>query len=55
MDRTYICDAKLYAGKNIKISGFVSSYRDGKAMAFMILKDITSKIQVTIEKEMMLV
>lgn len=51
MNRTKISDAKLYAGNKIKISGFVSSYRDGKRMAFLVVKDISSKIQVTIEKE----
>lgn len=51
MTRVNLKDAKMHEGKKIKISGYVNSFRNGKTMAFLILKDITSKIQVTIEKE----
>lgn len=34
-----------------KISGFIERLRDSKNMIFVILKDISGKIQVTIEKE----
>lgn len=50
MERIKICDVKSYSGECIKISGFVNSFRDGKTMAFIVVKDITSKVQVTIEK-----
>lgn len=52
MERTYISDVKKFADKQVKLAGFVENFRDGKAMAFMVLKDITGKVQVTIEKEL---
>ena len=51
MERTYIKDAKDNAGKKIKVQGFVENIRNGKAMAFIVLKDITGKLQITVEKE----
>ena len=50
MERTYIKDAILNPGK-VKIQGFVDIIRDTKYVVFIILKDITGTIQVTIEKE----
>ena len=49
MERTYIKDVK----PEIKtlISGFVHKFRDTKSMQFIVLKDTTGVIQVTIEKE----
>ena len=52
MDRIYIEKVKEYAEKEVSLAGFVENFRDGKAMAFMVLKDITGKVQVTIEKEL---
>ncbi len=52
MDRIYIENVKDYADKEVSLAGFVDNYRDGKAMAFMVLKDITGRVQVTIEKEL---
>ncbi len=48
MERTYI--------KNIvpgfcKVQGFVENFRNKKTMAFIVVKDITGKLQVTVEKE----
>lgn len=51
MERTYICDIKNNTQKDILISGFVENFRDRKSMAFIVLKDITGKVQVTVEKE----
>lgn len=34
-----------------KISGFVEKLRDTRYMVFVILRDITGKIQVSIDKE----
>lgn len=51
MKRTYICDVKNEIGKTIKVQGFLENIRNSKSMAFMVLKDITGKLQVTIEKE----
>lgn len=49
MERTYIRDIK--ENGQVKVQGFVENVRDGKSMAFLVVKDITGKIQVTIEKE----
>ena len=51
MNRTYIADAIKSAGQQVLVQGFVDNFRDSKHMAFIILKDITEKIQITIEKE----
>ncbi|MBR5896691.1 MAG: aspartate--tRNA(Asn) ligase, partial [Lachnospiraceae bacterium] len=52
MERIYIENVKDYADQEVSLAGFVDNYRDGKAMAFMVLKDITGRVQVTIEKEL---
>ena len=51
MDRIYIRDVADAAGKTVKVQGFVDNYRDSKAMAFIVLKDITGRLQITVEKE----
>ncbi len=51
MERVYIGDIKANLEKEILLCGFVENFRDGKAMAFIVLKDITGKVQITIEKE----
>ncbi len=51
MERTYISDAISAAGHRVLVQGFVDNLRDSKYMAFIVLKDITGKIQITIEKE----
>ena len=48
MERTYIKDV---APGRCKISGFVENFRNKRAMAFIVVKDITGKLQVTVEKE----
>ncbi len=47
MLRTYIGD--VTPGK-VKISGFCENIRNKKSMAFLVIRDITGKIQVTVEK-----
>ena len=49
MDRTWIAD--VIAGGQVKVQGFVETVRDGKAMAFMVVRDITGALQITVEKE----
>ena len=49
LDRTNIADIKK--NERVKLQGFVENVRDGKSMAFLVIKDITGKFQVTIEKE----
>ena len=48
MERTYIKD--VVPGK-CKIQGFVENFRNKKNMAFIVVKDITGKLQVTVIKE----
>ena len=49
LDRTNIANIKK--NEQVKIQGFVENIRDGKSMAFLVVKDITGKFQVTVEKE----
>ena len=51
MERTYIAQALTMAGQTVKVQGFVENNRNGKSMAFIVLKDITGKMQITVEKE----
>lgn len=51
MERTYAQEAFQKAGETVLVRGFVDNLRDSKYMTFIVLKDITGKIQVTIEKE----
>ena len=48
MERTLIKD--IAPGKR-KVSGFVENFRNKRTMAFIVIKDATGKLQVTIEKE----
>ena len=43
-------DLKKYYGKKIEFSGFVDNIRDLQWVQFVILRDSTGKVQVTIEK-----
>ncbi len=51
MNRVYIADIPNHIGETVKVQGFVENFRNSKAMAFIVLKDITGKLQITIEKE----
>ena len=51
MNRTYIKDVKEHLGESIKVQGFIENFRNARAMAFIVVKDITGKLQLTIEKE----
>lgn len=48
MTRTYIGNVKP---GQVKIAGFVENIRNKKSMAFLVIRDRTGKIQVTVEKE----
>ena len=48
MERTYIKD--VVPGYH-RVSGFVENFRNKRTMAFIVVKDVTGKLQVTIEKE----
>ncbi len=49
MNRTYISD--VTPGARYRISGFVENLRNKRTMAFLVIRDITGKLQVTLEKE----
>lgn len=49
MQRVMIKNIKL--GQANKIAGFVENIRNKKTMCFIVLKDISGKIQITVEKE----
>ncbi len=49
MERTYIGD--IVPGKSYKVQGFIENLRNKRTMAFIVIKDITGKLQVTVEKE----
>ncbi len=49
MERTYIAD--IIPGKPYKVQGFIENLRNKRTMAFLVIKDITGKLQVTVEKE----
>ncbi len=48
MQRTYISETK--AGETQKIQGFIDKIRDQKTMQFIVVRDTTGKIQVTVVK-----
>ena len=48
MKRTYIKDV---VPGICKVQGFVENFRNKKTMAFIVVKDVTGKLQVTVEKE----
>ena len=48
MERTYA--ANVRGADEIKGCGFVDTIRNKSKMAFIVLKDITGKVQVTVEK-----
>ncbi len=41
----------VIVGEKNKIQGFIENFRDKKTMAFLVIRDISGKIQVTLEKE----
>ena len=49
MERILIKDVK--PGERVKLSGFVENLRNKRNMCFIVLKDISGKMQITIEKE----
>ena len=51
MERVYASEVINHIDEQVKVQGFVENIRNSKAMAFIVLKDITGKIQITLEKE----
>lgn len=48
MERIHICEVQ--PGKEVMIQGFVENCRNKRTMAFLVIRDITGKIQVTLDK-----
>lgn len=48
MERTYIKDVTPGV---CRVQGFVENFRNKRTMAFIVVRDITGKLQITIEKE----
>ena len=53
MERVYLGDIRNHLNEEVLVQGFVENFRNSSAMAFIVLKDITGKLQITIEKEKM--
>jgi len=51
MKRIHISKVKELVGKSVTVSGFIESVRDQGSIAFILLRDITGKIQVVVSKE----
>lgn len=49
--RVYCKDVREQIGNKVLVQGFVENIRISSAMIFIVLKDITGKVQVTLEKE----
>ena len=49
MDRVYLGDVRNHLNEEILVQGFVENFRNGKSMAFIVLKDITGKLQITVK------
>ena len=50
MKKIYCTDLNDYLNQEIKLQGFVENIRDLQYVQFLIVKDISGKVQVTIEK-----
>ena len=50
MKKIYFNDLKEYVNKNITIEGFIDNIRNLQYVQFIILRDSTGKVQITIEK-----
>ena len=50
MKKIYFKNLSEHFNKEIEICGFVESVRDLQYVQFVVVRDITGKVQVTIEK-----
>ena len=48
--KIFVNELEKYVDKEITFSGFVDAVRDKKWVMFVILRDSTGKVQMTIEK-----
>ena len=52
MDRVHIEEVKRRIGEVVTIAGWVSRTRDLGNLKFILLRDITGDIQITVKREM---
>ena len=50
MKKLFVNELESHVGENITFSGFIDTIRDKKWVMFIILRDSTGKVQLTIEK-----
>ena len=50
MNRIYIKDLNNYFDKEVEVSGYIDNIRNLQYVCFIILRDISGKVQLTIEK-----
>lgn len=50
MERVYLKDIREHLNEEVLVQGFVENFRNASSMAFIVLKDITGKLQITIER-----
>lgn len=50
MKRIYINELENYYNQEIEVSGFIENIRDLQWVQFIVLRDLTGKVQITIEK-----
>lgn len=50
MEKIYVKDLTKYIGEEIVFGGFVDTIRDKKWVQFIILRDSTGKVQMTLDK-----
>ncbi|MBR5739534.1 MAG: aspartate--tRNA(Asn) ligase [Lachnospiraceae bacterium] len=51
MERVYLNEVRSHLNEEILVQGFVENFRNSSYMMFIVLKDITGKLQITIEKD----
>ena len=52
MERVTVGKIREHLGEEVLLQGFVENFRNSSKMAFIVLKDITGKVQITVEKEL---
>ncbi len=50
MNRTLIKNMPEHFDEQVLAQGFVEHFRNGKSMAFIVLRDITGPLQITVDK-----
>ena len=52
MNKLRFCDLKEHYNEEVVLKGFIDNLRDLQYVQFLVLRDRTGKIQVTIEKNL---